>query len=156
MNVLLISDNPHQKTFGQIWALKKRIQEINADVDLLAFSNEGVFLNQEKVGAPGASTGLLEKVLKSKAYTVVAISLTLKNLRMLLPEKEDILNLIEDILPETAIFVFGGPSILGRLRRAPLVHLYQRPGVDKLTKAFKRDLIEHIKGLKIASSRVLD
>ncbi len=149
MNVLMISDEPERKSFGQILSLKEQIEGlVRNKVDSLVFSDKGVFLNKERIGKEaGIALRLVESLLKERTYGLIVISLELHNLGKLFPEKEDILDLIADTSPQTATFLFGASSILDKLDKRKTIHvfLYSRPGVSKLTKEFRNDVIDYIK-----------
>jgi len=147
MRALMISDDPERKSFAQMLGLKKEIQNLHRKVDLFTFSKAGILLNQEHFAKEqGMVAESLERLLRGKTYSEIIISLSLKNLRTLFPVEEDVVDTIEEISPETSVFIFGASSILQRLakRKAPNVFLYYRPGVSKLTREFKNDVISHI------------
>ena len=152
MNALIISDEPERKSFGQILSLKKEIQGLCRNkVDLLIFSNKGIFLNREQIGKKaGTAVKLLESLLSEKTYGLIVISLELNNLKKLFPEKRSILELIKDTSPQTGTFLFGASSVLNKLEKERIVRvfLYSRPGVSKLTREFKNDVIDYIRAKK--------
>jgi len=149
MNVLIISDETESKSFGQILSLKREIQESDRNkVDLFIFSKKGIFFNQELVEKEADKTvKLVERLLGENTYGVIIVSLKLNNLRELFPEKRNILDLIENTFPQTDIFLFGASSVLKKLdkERTNRVFLYPRPGVSKLTREFKNDVIDYVK-----------
>lgn len=149
MKVLIISDDPERKSFVPILGLRDEIQESGRNkADLLVFSNRGIFLNQEQIGRKADTTvKLLESVLSEKTYALIVISLKSSNLLKLFPEKRSILDLIKEISPQTDTFLFGASSVLQKLEkeRATNTFLFSRPGVSKLTRKFKNDLIDYIK-----------
>jgi hypothetical protein len=149
MNILLISDDPERKSFGQIASLKKQMQGRGRNnVDLFIFSNKGIFLNQGKIGKKASlALTLLERLISEKKHDLIVVSLKLNNLKKLFPEKWNILDLIKRTSHKTDIFLFGAASVIDRLEkeRKNRVFLYSRPGVSKLTSEFKNDLIAYIK-----------
>ena len=152
MNILVISDEPERKSFGQILSLKKEIQRLGRNkVDLFVFSNMGIFLNKRRVGKKAdMALKLLESLMSEKTYGSIVVSLKLNNLEKLFPKKRDILDLIKDASPQTDTFLFGASSVFSKLgkRRTNRVYLYSRPGVAKLTCKFKNDVIDHINAKK--------
>jgi len=48
-----MADEPEAPDFDQIIELRKAIQELVEKVDLLAFSKDGIFFNQKKIGETG-------------------------------------------------------------------------------------------------------
>lgn len=148
MNVLIVSDDPERKSFRQILNLRREIRGLGRHkVDLLLFSNNGLFLNQDQIGKKANATVIFESVLRERTYGLIAISLKSSNLWKLFPEKRTILDAIEENSPQTDTFIFGASSVLERLdkERAANLFLYSRPGVGKLTRDFKKDLIGRIK-----------
>ncbi len=152
MNVLMISDETESQSFGQILSLIGEIQKFCGNkVDLLTFSNKGILLNQARIGKKAyKAVELLERVLSEKKYDLIVVSLKLSNLRELFPEKRNILDSIEDISPQTATFLFGASSVITKLNKEmPIrVFLYSRPGVSKLTRDFKNEIIDYVKTKK--------
>ena len=142
MNVLLISDNPENKTFYEVVSLKRAIQECGADVDLLTFSDTRISFNGKKAEKDSGSE-ILRIVLKRKPYGVVVITLKLGNLRKFL---EKGLNDLRNCPKYPCIFVFGAGSALKEIEREGGVNLflYSRPGVAKLTQGFKNDVLGYI------------
>lgn len=152
MNILMISDETESKSFGQILSLKGEIQKFCGNkVDLFTFSNNGIFLNQARIGKKAYKVvELIEGVLGEKTYDLIVVSLKLSNLRELFPKKRNILDSIEDISPQTTTFLFGASSVINKLNKEkPIrVFLYSRPGVSKLTREFRNDVIDYIKTKK--------
>lgn len=138
MNVLLISDDPEKKSFDQILNLKKDIEEEEVSVDLIVAAEEGVLLDGGKIGEPRRLIESVRKVLGERSYSIVAISLTRKNLTNLLQEDHSILDYVSLYLPQTDVFIFGAPSLLKRLNeKKPHTTICSRPGVDKSPKHSK-------------------
>jgi len=152
MGILIISDEIESKSFGQILSLKREIQGLRRNrVDLFVFSNKGILVNHEKIGEETDNPiNILKKLLRKKTYDLIVISLKLVNLRRLFSQKRNVLNMIEMNSPQTNIFLFGASSTLDKLKekRTKNVFLYARPGVSKLTKEFRNDVIDYIKTKK--------
>jgi len=149
MNILIVSDEPERKSFGQILSLKKEIQELNRDkVDLFVISTKGIFLNEKQIGKEaGIFLKLLERLLIEKTYDLIVVSLELNNLEKLFLQKRGFLDLIRDISPQTDAFLFGASRVLDILEKGRMIRvfLYRRPGVSKLTLEFKNDVINYVK-----------
>lgn len=147
MKVLLISDNPSQKTFHQIRKLTQNIRDMGHKVDLLALLEEGYQFNRKNVKESKTALDMLERVAKNDGYEAVAISLTKNNLERIFGEKNSAVELLGSITPQTHVFVFGALSILRNIsdEEATRVHLCTRPGVDKLTREFRNTLIEYLR-----------
>ena len=152
MRTLIISDEIDSKSFDQILSLKMEIQGLcRNQVDLFVFSNKGILMNREQIGEETDNAiEILKKLLGETTYDLIVISLKLVNLRRLFPEKRNVLNMIEMNSPQTSIFLFGASSILDKLKekRIKNVFLYSRPGVSKLTREFRNDVIDYIKTKK--------
>ena len=149
MNILIISDEPTLESFRQILALKRDIEDITKkQVDLITFSHNRVFLNQKPAAGSNEILTTLETALKRKKYSVLIISLTLKYLKQLFPEGFNILDLIDNISPETTVFIFGAKSLLKTIGKRKQVFSHPRRGVAKLTQEFKDQIIAYIKSLR--------
>jgi hypothetical protein len=155
MNVLIISDDPLRKSFCQILSLKQSIEDlIRKQVDLIAFSSDGVFLNQKRMSrdlSTDAILNTLRNTLKRKAYLVCIISLRLKYFKRVFLEGWNILDLIEKTSPQATVFIFGASSILNNVQieqKVQPIFFYSRHGVAKLTKEFKNEIIRRIKAIK--------
>lgn len=155
MGVLIISDYPDNKLFRQILILKNEVENLTKkQVDLITFSSLGVFLNRKQIITEirkSTILNLLHKNLKRKTYLVYIISLTRKYLELILPAQQNILDLINKISPNATVFIFGASSILNDIKieqKVQHVFFYPRPGVNKLTKEFKKRIIGRIKTIK--------
>ena len=120
--------------------------------DLLVFSEKGVFFNKKIVSHKSeAAIDSIQDVLTKNAYSIVVISLTLYNLRRLLSDGGDIIGLVEKYSPGVVAFIFGSPNSLAKLKgnhpNASFFY-YPRPGVNKLTRQFKKDLLDYLQKSK--------
>ena len=152
MNALIVSDAPERKSFTQILKLKEEIEELSCkSVDLLIFSNKEIILNRgQREKSSGNAFKLLRKLLTKRSHHLIVVSLEKTNLEKFLEADGNILNLIEETVPQATVFVFGAPSVLDKVdkSRSKQVSLYYRPGVSKVTAKFKRDVIEFIESSK--------
>lgn len=148
MNILIISDDPENKSFCQILDLKQRIQELGGKVDMFLFSKNGIFLNRKQVQKKSVpAIGLLEDILKEKEYAIIVISVTLNSMKYLFRGQLNILRSIAKTSSRTDTFVFGASSMLDRIEKDEAMHLFFHPrrGVAKLTRKFKKDLVAYLK-----------
>lgn len=151
MNILLISDDPTSESFRQILSLKREIEGITRKrVDLITFSDDEVSLNQKQVVKKPIERDsfiTLETILKREAYFLLIISLRLKFLKLLFPDGENILDLIEKTSSDVTVFIFGAESALKNVRkeqRKLSIFLNPRHGVAKLTQEFKNKIITYL------------
>jgi hypothetical protein len=142
LKVLIISDDPESKLFYQITSLRKAIQELGENVDLLVLSDKGTFLNKKRIDEKvRENSRFLKLISREKPYAVIVVSLELNNLKKLFLEKPNIFHFLRNCSPMTRTYVSGASSVLSKI---PLL-VYPRPGVTKLTRKFKEDLIDYIK-----------
>jgi hypothetical protein len=148
LNVLIIADDPESTLFHQISILEDAIKETGANVDSLIFSTRGAFFNKRKLQKKRhAEAYLLEPILNEKAYVLIAVSLGLSNLKKLFLEEPNALHFSKKFAPEARMYVFGASSILCKIKRDSNVSpfVYPRPGVARLTREFKDDLVNYLK-----------
>ena len=152
MNVLIVSDNPASKSFLPILRLKEDMEElIRKQIDLIAFSSNGILLNQRlirKESSLDAIRSTFEKIFEKKVYQVCIFSLTSEYLGRVFLGEWNLLNLINKNSPQAALFVFGASKMLNKLRtehRTRSIFLFPRPGVAKLTREFRDKIIKYIK-----------
>lgn len=144
LRALIVADEPENRSFVTITNLKQQIEEKGNKVDLIAFSKDNDFLNQERITSKGERLEQLTRLIKEKNYTMVVISLTSKYLVQLFQENKNIVKILRDISPKTAIFVFGASTIFRDIKPAKDVFLYSRSGVAKLTQKVNKDIISYI------------
>lgn len=146
MGVLIISDEPEKSSFHQIHLLKKEIQALGEKVDIITLTSNRIWLNEKEIASDLTLMAFLEKRLLEEKYQIIAVSLVLKNFKRLFSDSNNIVDTVEKLSSETEIFIFGGYSLLKEMEKDKVdnLFLYQRPGVSKVTKQFKRDLVKHI------------
>jgi hypothetical protein len=146
MGVLIISDEPEKPSFHQIQLLKEEIQALGEKVDLVTLTSTTICLNEKEIRKNSILMTFLEQRLLEKKYSTIVVSLVLKNLKRLFSDSNNIVDIVQRLASETEIFVFGGHSLLKEVKKdkSSNLFLYQRPGVGKVTKQFKQDLVDHI------------
>jgi hypothetical protein len=150
MNVLIISDDPERESFRQIEILKRQIENvIKKQADLIAFSFDGIYFNQKIVTKQtGNLLTKLVPIFKGKAYSLFIISLGLKYLTQLFPNKHNVVDLITKTSPKAVIFIYGANNIIKTIKPSNRVFLQSRRGVAKITQEFKNQIITHVQSLK--------
>jgi quinolinate synthase len=147
MGVLIISDEIEKSSFHQIHLLKEEIQALGEKVDLVTLTRNTICLNEKEISKDLTLMTFLEQRLLEKKYPIIAVSLVLKNFKRLFSDSNNIVDIVEKLSSETEIFIFGGYSLLKEMEKdkSDNLFLYQRPGVSKVTKQFKQDLVNHIR-----------
>lgn len=145
MNVLIISDDSELSSFDEILSLKQAIQRLHVKVDTLILSSGGIFWN--KSGKRDITAiKLLADLLHEKDLDLIGVSLTVANLEQLCIVRPSILDLVEQISPQTDFFIFGASSVLTKIEkdRKTKIFLYKRRGVAKITNEFRMNLLDRI------------
>ena len=144
MAVLIISDYPKKKLFNQIILLKKAIQKLNREVDLLTFSKGHLtFCNGQN--SRNNSLKLFEEVLNEKRYEAIAISLQSENFEKLFSGFK-FFKILRKKQFETRVFLFGSSKYFHSteaINKSNFFH-YPRAGVAKVSIAFKEDLLKYL------------
>jgi hypothetical protein len=148
VKVLIIADEPEAPAFDQIIELRKAIQELAVKVDLLAFSEEGIFFNQKKISEKGdTNIGSAQNILAKKRYALIIVSLAADNLKKLFFEKSNIMQYLRNAPSRVRMYVFGASSIPDEIVTSRNVDLfpYSRQGAAKSTQKFKNAILEYIR-----------
>ena len=144
---LIITDEPENRSFKTIHNLKQRLERRDNKVDIIAFSTDKTYLNNEKVSRKGGLLDQLTVMLKEGNYSVIVISLKSKYLGQLFLENNDIIKVIRSASPGTVVFVFGASRILGKVKPTQDILLYARSGVAKLTRKISKDVLDYVVSL---------
>ena len=148
MKVLIIADEPEAPAFDQITELRKAIQELVGKVDLLAFSKDSIFFNQEKISEKGdTNVGSAQNILAKKRYSLIIVSLETDNLRKLFFEKSNIMQYLRNSPSRVRMYVFGASEIPDEIVTSGRVDLfpYSRQDAGKSTPEFKSAILDYIK-----------
>jgi hypothetical protein len=148
VKVLIIADEPEAPAFDQITGLRKAIQELVGKVDLLAFSKDSIFFNQEKISEKGdTNVGSAQNILAKKRYSLIIVSLETDNLRKLFFEKSNIKQYLRNSPSRVRMYVFGASEIPDEIVTSRRVDLfpYSRQGAGKSTQEFKNAILDFIK-----------
>lgn len=150
MNVLIISDDPERESFRQIVLLKREIENVTKKhADLITFSSSGLYFNQKLIIKQTNNLLIkLHHIFKGKAYSLIIISLGLKYLKQLFPNKHNILDIITKTSPKAVIFIYGANNIIRTIKPSDRVFVQPRHGVAKITQEFKNQVIAYIRPLK--------
>jgi hypothetical protein len=153
MKVLLVSDDPQKETFIEIVGLAKQIENLGVKmIDVICFSeNTMKFFNCE-IGEEnlkeGTTSATMETILKKGKYELIVVSLKLDHLEKLVLGEQSIIDLFKKICPQATVFIFGGRSVLKRLKileSSESIYTCERHGVAKVAREFKEAIISHIK-----------
>lgn len=148
VKVLIMADEPEALDFDQIIELRKAIQELVGKVDLLAFSKDGIFFNQKKIGEKGGTNiESAQNILAKKRYTLIIVSLGTGNLRKMFFEKSNVMQFLRNSPSSVRMYVFGASEIPDEIVTSRSVDLfpYSGQGEAKSTQEFKNAVLNYIR-----------
>jgi len=148
VKVLIIADEPEVPAFEQIIGLRKSIQELVGKVDLLAFSKDGIFFNQKRIGEKGdTNVGSVQNILAKKRYTLIIVSLVADNIKKLFFERSNIMQYLRNSPSRVRMYVFGASEVSDEIatNRSVDLFLYSKQREKKSTQEFKNVILGYIR-----------
>jgi len=113
------------------------------------FRKKAVYFNRKKLKNPDKAKtvfNIIKEESNKHEYAVVIVSLSKKNLSLLLSNNELILDFILKQFSKSALFIFGASSLFPKIDPdlKNKIFYYPRPGVSKTTLEFKNAILNYI------------
>ena len=148
MKVIIVSDDPESQLYHQIIKLKKDIEKIiYTPVDVISLSTKNIIVDINrniKISKESNIKKQLEEIFQKIKYDFYIFSLNKNHITLLFKNK---INILDQLDTNAEIFIFGAWSEIRSLK-GKNIHIFRRPGVSKLTKQFKENILLKISNLQ--------